>query len=56
MPRWRNWQTRHLEVVVSKDLRVQVPPWAQIDISFKIIYYKITLFYGKVETREIFVR
>ena len=28
MPKWWNWQTRHLEGVVGKPVRVQIPPSA----------------------------
>src|SRR3989344_6027687 len=30
MPRWRNWQTRTLEVRVEKSLEVQVLSWAHL--------------------------
>jgi hypothetical protein len=28
VPKWWNWQTRHLEGVVGKPVRVQIPPSA----------------------------
>ncbi|KKR31723.1 MAG: hypothetical protein UT65_C0019G0005 [Parcubacteria group bacterium GW2011_GWF2_39_8b] len=34
MSRWRNWQTRYLEVVVPKGLGVQVPLWTQNELCY----------------------
>ena len=33
MPRWRNWYTRKIEVLMPQGLGVQISPWAQNYVS-----------------------
>ena len=33
LPRWRNWNTRTLEVRVPKGLGVRIPPWAPMTFN-----------------------